>query len=268
MSLTEKIIKQVEKDRYLIPCKCKICSKPFADIMVGIHHISNDHRNREEKNVIDNLSWNIEEDLKKWEILQELKTKRDEIINKLNDDKAIDQATIPDVVELHRSKADISEIMKALLSDIQKSEQSASTEGEEDEVEDVEEDVDERDFEDSEDEQEESETFGDEEEPIETTETEDEEEEDDDEEEEDSQASKTKGVKKRNLCDLLEREIQKYLDNIKRLTMASQVEQAMKSRDKDKVKLFKFSEQLDYYLGVSKAVKIIKESKQDLEIII
>ncbi|MHA1649453.1 MAG: hypothetical protein ACTSYB_04590 [Candidatus Helarchaeota archaeon] len=50
--------------------------------------------------------------------------------------------------------------------------------------------------------------------------------------------------------------------------MASQVEQALKYKNKEKIRLYKLAQQLDYYLGISKAIKIIKASKQDLEIII
>ena len=153
-----EIIKNVEKTRYLIPCKCKICNKSFDDLILGTLHISTDHRKREKTNVIDNLSWNVRDDLKKWDVLQELRAKRDLIINKLSDEKAIDQATIPDIVEIQRKKADISEIMKALLSDLEKAEkkpEAAESAEDEEEEEELEEDVDERDFEDSEEEDEE-----------------------------------------------------------------------------------------------------------------
>ena len=50
--------------------------------------------------------------------------------------------------------------------------------------------------------------------------------------------------------------------------MASQVEQALKSKGTTKVKLNDYADQLEYFLGISKAVKVIKESKQDLEILL
>jgi len=50
--------------------------------------------------------------------------------------------------------------------------------------------------------------------------------------------------------------------------MASEVEKTISSKKKDQNKLYKYAEQLDYFLGVAKAVKIIKDSKMDLEIII
>ncbi len=256
-SKTDEILKRIEKDRYLIPCKCLICNKSFPDVVLGTHHISKDHPKRKIKNVIDNLSWNIKDDLKKWEILLELKAERDRIINKLNDENAIKQAKIPDIVEIYRKKADISEIMKALIRDFETSEAKQEVE-EEEEIEEIEEELDERDFESSDD----SEDGNEEEISIKS------EGEKDENEIEDSKPSTGKKAKKRNLCDLLERELEKYVDSIKRLSMASQVEQALKYKNKEKIRLYKLAQQLDYYLGISKAIKIIKASKQDLEIII
>ena len=266
---SEEILKRIEKDRYLISCKCSICNKSFKDIILGTQHITDEHPKREKNNVIDNLTWDVKDDLKKWEILQELRTKRDEIINMLSDTKAIEGANIPEVVEIQRKKANISGIMSALIADMKKpDEEEAQEEEEEEEEEDIEEELDERDFEssdDDEDTEEDEETSG-------TKDTnndiEDDADEETDDEPDDGKGSKKSKGKKRNLCELLEREIEKYSDAIKRLPMASEVEKLIKTKKRNKLRLYKYADQLDYYLGVAKAVSLIKESKIDLEIIL
>ncbi len=257
---SEELLKRIEKDRYLIPCKCKVCNKTFKDVVLGTQHVYDDHPKRDVKNVIDNLTWNLDDDLKKWKVLQVLKVKRDKIINKLSDERAIDAATIPDLVEIQRKNADISGIMQPLLSDLEKTEKPAKKEEatEEEPEEDIEEDLDERDFESSEDAEE------DEEDTEEDTMDSDEE----PEELEDEKPRAGQSVKKRNLCELLEREIEKYLNAIKRLSMSTEVEKSLSSRKRSQATLDKYEDQLDYFLGVARAVKILKDSAPDLEIII
>lgn len=253
----EEVIKNIEKSRYLIPCTCKICKNSFKDIVIAINHIATEHKKREKMNVIENLSWKIQDDLKKWKLLQELKIKRNMIISKLFDENAINQAKIPDIVEIYRKKADISGIMSALMTALEKPEKKLE-EGADEAVEELEEDIDERDFENSEGEDEEEEegakNFS--------------EAEEDNEESEEGESKTDQTVKKRNLCELLERELEKFLNAIKRLSMSSEVEKSLSSTKKSKAFLDKYTEQLDYFLGVAKAVKIIKDSAPDLEIII
>ena len=245
---------QIEKDRYLIPCKCLICNKHYKDLLLGSQHVYEDHTDREKKNVIENLSWDLQFDLKKWEILQQLIAKRDIIISKLSDIYAIEQASIPEVVEIQRKKANISEIMNALLRDLEKKEKTSEDKEIDEEIEDIEEEIDERDFE-----------------SLETKEIKEQtssKKEKDDEKSEAVKSTSSKVSKRRNLCELLEREVEKYVDAIKRLTMAEEVDKALSSKKKSQVKTYKLADQLDYFLGVAKAIKIIKESNADLEIII
>ncbi|NVM55205.1 MAG: hypothetical protein HWN66_15980 [Candidatus Helarchaeota archaeon] len=250
----EEVIKNIEKSRYLIPCTCKICKNSFKDIVIATNHIATEHKKREKMNVIENLSWKIQDDLKKWKLLQELRIKRNMIISKLFDENAINQAKIPDIVEIYRKKADISGIMSALMTALEKPEKKLE-EGADEAVEELEEDIDERDFENSEGadkEEEGEENFS----------------EADNEESEEGESKTDQTVKKRNLCELLERELEKFLNAIKRLSMSSEVEKSLSSTKKSKAFLDKYTEQLNYFLGVAKAVKIIKDSAPDLEIII
>ncbi|MFX1294943.1 MAG: hypothetical protein ACFFD2_08850 [Promethearchaeota archaeon] len=253
-STSDEILKRIEKDRYLIPCKCLICEEKFKDVILGSHHIFKKHPKRKIKNVIDNLSWDIKADLKKWEILQELKNKKDFIINTLSDETTIFQARIPDVVEIQRKKANISEIMKALLADFEKKEESLKNGEIEEDIDDIDEEIDERDFESSE----EDIADDDEETTIEDAKK----------QENNKNITSRKTSKKKNLCELLERELEKYINNIKRLSMSSQVERIIKTNQSGQTQINRLAKQLDYFLGISKAIKIIKDSKIDLEIII
>jgi len=266
---SDELLKQIEKDRYLIPCKCKICNKSFKDVLLGTQHVYDKHPKREIKNVVDNLSWNIEADLKKWEILQILKIKRDKIINKLNDERAIEAANIPSVVEIQRKKADISGIMQPLISNLEKAKQSvknseSSANELEEEVEEIEEDIDERDFEGSEDDEENYEKK----EPADSPDIEEGVEKEEREEIEENRPKAGQPPRKRKLCDLLEREVEKYLNAIKRLNMSSEVEKLFNSRKKSQATLDKYMKQLDYFLGVAKAARILKTNAPNLEIII
>ncbi len=279
-SETDEILSRIEKVRYLIPCKCSICDKSFDDIMLGTLHITDKHSKRKVKNVIENLSWDVKDDLKKWVILQELRTTREQVIQKLTDINAIDQAKLPDVVEIQRKKANIAEMLVTLQDELlkagkepEKAKPEKETEEVEEESEELEEETEEmeEEFEDSEDEiDEKGFKIAEDEEEIEAASTDSEAEEgsEEEEQEETEATGAIKKSKKRNLCELLERELEKYVDSIKRLSMASQVEQRLKSKKTDAVKLYKYAEQLDYYLGIAKAIRIIKASKTDLEIII
>lgn len=275
-SETDEILSRIEKVRYLIPCKCLICNKSFDDIMLGTQHITDTHSKRKVKNVIENLSWDVKDDLKKWVILQELRTTREQTIQKLTDINAIDQAKLPEIVEIQRKKANIAEMLVTLQDELLKSGKEPEKAKETEEVEEGSEDLEEteeldEEFDDSEDEiDEEDLKIAEDEEEIEAASTDSEAEEgsEEEEQEETEVTGAIKKSKKRNLCELLERELEKYVDSIKRLSMASQVEQRLKSKKTDAVKLYKYAEQLDYYLGIAKAIRIIKASKTDLEIII
>ncbi|TFG05144.1 MAG: hypothetical protein EU536_02890 [Promethearchaeota archaeon] len=270
---TDELLTRIEKDRYLISCKCKLCNKQFKDIILGSQHVYDEHPKREIKNVVDNLVWDLQTDLKQWNLLQTLKLKRDAIINRLNDEKAINKAEIPATIEIVRRKVDISELITTLQEELatkepkaKKKEGESESEETEDAEEEIEEEIDERDFEDASD---------DSSEDTDSTNNADAELEDDDlledeDEDETSGTPKSKSQEKAEiindraevpkLIELLEREVDKYLRSIKRISMADDVKRALDGKKIKRPNLNKLAEQLDYYLGISKAIRILKDS--------
>ncbi len=265
----DTVLTRIEKDRYLITCKCKICNKSYKDLILGSQHVYENHPKREIKNVIENLSWDLQDDLKQWKALQKLKSKRDVIIARLTDDIAINQADIPEIIEIVRRKVSISELIRTLQEELTKKEDKSQKKEEvnvEEEIEEADEEIDERDFETS------DEEVGEIAVNTEISETEDEESIDlsDDDEEEESSAKKSKSKSKievindkaeiPKLIELLDREVDKYLRSIKRVSMADDVKRAVEGKKKKRPNLFKLADRLDYYLGISKAIQILKDS--------
>ncbi|MHA1145912.1 MAG: hypothetical protein ACTSRW_14315 [Candidatus Helarchaeota archaeon] len=103
-SLAEKRIKLIQRQRYLIKCKCKICNSVFPDIIEGQIHITDKHPDRTVRDVIKNLSWNIEDDARKYAKLQELEDKRKFLFKQLFDNKKILEASVPFKTTKGRSK--------------------------------------------------------------------------------------------------------------------------------------------------------------------
>jgi len=262
------VLARIEKDRYLIACKCKLCNKSFKDLLIGSQHVYENHPKREIKNVIENLSWDLQDDLKHWKTLQKLKSKRDVIIARLTDDTAINQAEIPEIIEIVRRQVSISELIKTLQEELTKKEikpkKKEEADVEEEIAEEIDDEIDERDFETSDEEE------GEVDEGAATSETEDDLDLSDDEDEEESNSKKSKTTGKievindkaeiPKLVELLEREVDKYLRSIKRVIMADDVKRAIEGKGKKRPNLFKLADRLDYYLGVSKAVQILKDS--------
>lgn len=268
----QELLSQIEKTRYLIPCKCNICSKSLPDILVGSRHVTDQHPRREKRNVIENLTWDIKNDLKHWEILQSLRLKRDKIISKLKDEDAIIQAKIPEVIDIARKKVNVLKLIETLEVDLSKKEDNASKKDESEE--EVEEEIRESDFGGSEDEssaeEEESDSSAEEGESEESEEDLEEYE----EEEEGSSESGTKDSKASQeievvtskdeiakLTELLEHEVDKFLRSLKRVSMAGEVKRVLESKKGKSPMLYKMEEQLDYYLGISKAIETLKYSK-------
>lgn len=262
-SRIDDVLTRIAKDRYLITCKCKICNKSFKDIILGSQHIYENHPKREIKNVVENLSWDLQDDLKQWKTLQKLKSKRNAIIARLTDETAINQAEIPEKIEIVRRQVSISELIKTLQEELIKKDIKSKKKEEDEEV-DVEEEIDERDFETSdEDESDVDEGTG-------TNNNEDKEDIDLSDEDEESPSKKSKSQGKievindkaeiPKLIELLEREVDKYLRSIKRVSMADDVKRALERKSKKRPNLVKLADRLDYYLGVSKAVQILKAS--------
>ncbi|HUY00590.1 MAG TPA: hypothetical protein VMV49_13605 [Candidatus Deferrimicrobium sp.] len=274
MSLkVDELLSRIEKDRYLISCKCSICNKPFKDLILGSLHISEDHPKRPIKNVIENLSWDLKEDMKNWDILLSLKEKRDQVIAELKDENAINQAQIPEVIDIARKKVSITKLIGEIQAELSTKEiKPHKKEEAEDIEEEIDEEIDENEFAGSDEEENKtnSEIEGEEEsnEIIDETEAEDEDE-TEDEEDEEAESGKSQATGEievisnkeeiPNLIRLLENEVDKYLRSIKRVTMASEVIRVRDAKKKRPPMLYKLADQLDYYLGVSKAVQILKE---------
>ena len=266
----QEFLTQIEKTRYLIPCKCSICAKSFPDLILGSHHVSDQHPKREKKNVIENLTWDIKTDLKHWEILQSLRLKRDKIISKLKDENAIIQAKIPEVIDIARKKVNVLKLIETLEVDLSKKQEAASKKEESEE--EVEEEVHESDFGDSEDDSsaEEGESSAEESESEEAEEILDEYEEEGEEASEsstkDSKSSQeieviTNKEEITKLTELLEHEVDKFLRSLKRIPMAAEVKRVLESKKGKAPMLSKMEEQVDYYLGISKAIEMLKLSK-------
>lgn len=270
----EEVLTRIEKDRYLISCKCNICNKTFKDLIIGTQHVYMDHPKRENRNVIDNLSWDLQDDLKQWKILQKLKLKRDLIISKLTDENAIKKAEIPEVFEIVRRKVSLSDLIKTLEEELATKEVKSKKAEDEEVAEEEDEEIDERDFEDSDDEEpeEENASNGDiEDEDLAEDEEEDLEDEEEEEEEDEEASSKKAKTQDKveiindkaeipKLIELLEREVDKYLRSIKRVSMADDVKRAVEAKKKKPPNLYKLADQIDYYLGVSKTVQLLKDS--------
>lgn len=266
----QEFLGQIEKTRYLIPCKCSICSKSFPDIIIGSRHVSEQHPRREKRNVVENLTWDVKSDLKYWEILQSLRIKRDRIISKLKDENAIIQAKIPEVIDIARKKVNVVKLIETLEVDLSKKEEKESKKDESEE--EIEEEISESEF-DSEEEsdaEEEGESSAEKGESEESEELEDEYEEEDEDSSEknvkDSKASQeievvTSKEEITKLIELLEREVDKYLRGLKRVSMANEVKRVLESRKGKAPMIDKMEEQLDYYLGVSKAIETLKYGK-------
>lgn len=274
----QELLTQIEKNRYLIPCKCTICNKPFDDIILGSRHISEKHQKREVKNVIENLTWDVKSDLKNWEILQSLKIKRDTIISRLTNENAIKQATIPEIVEIARRKLNITKLIENLQVDLSKIEAKQTRKEETEDVEDIEEELSEKGFDESEEGKEEEEY---EIEDMEEASKEDEKKEVEEdlideleEEGEEIAGSRTQVAQSsgeietitspediENLAELLDHEVEKYIRSVKRIPMAIEVKRYLESKKGKTPMLYKLADQLDYYLGVSKAALMLRASK-------
>jgi predicted XRE-type DNA-binding protein len=274
----EGLITQIEKNRYLIPCKCTICNKSFEDLILGSRHVSEKHQNREVKNVIENLTWDVKSDLKNWEILQSLKIKRDTIISRLTNENAIKQATIPETIEIARKKVNITSLIENLQVDLSQIEAKLTKKEEAEDAEEIEEELSEKDFSDSEEgreeevyeiEEEEEVSSKDQKKEIEEdliNELEDEGEEINESETQESQSSgeteiitETEDIE--NLAQLLDHEVEKYVRSIRRIPMAIEVKRYLESKKGKTPMLYKLEDQLDYYLGVTKAALILRASK-------
>jgi predicted XRE-type DNA-binding protein len=269
----QEFLNQIEKTRYLIPCKCSICAKSFPDIIVGSRHVSEQHPRREKRNVVENLTWDVKTDLKHWEILQSLRLKRDRIISKLKDDNAIMQAKIPEVIDIARKKVNVLKLIETLEVDLSKKEEKASKKDESEE-EEVEEEIRESDFGGSEDdssaEEAEADSSAEESESGESEEVleeyEEEEEESSESASKDSKTSQeieviTNKEEITKLTELLEHEVDKFLRGLKRISMAGEVKRVLESKKGKSPMLYKMEKQIDYYLGISKAIETLKYSK-------
>ena len=71
--------------------------------MLGQNHIFEIHKDRKERNVIINLTWNVEDDAKKYAILQDLEEKRNLILKYINDENKVQDATIPEEFKIGKS---------------------------------------------------------------------------------------------------------------------------------------------------------------------
>jgi len=273
-----ELLTQIEKNRYLIPCKCTICNKPFDDLILGSRHVSEKHQKREIKNVIENLTWDVKTDLKNWEILQSLRIKRDTIISKLTNENAIKQAAIPEIIEIARKKMNITKLIENLQVDLSKIDAKQTKKEEAEDTEELEEEISEKGFSDSEEgreeenyEIEEAEEVSEEDQKKEIDEDlinefEDEGEEITDSETQESPSSgeietitSTEGIE--NLAELLDHEVEKYVRSIKRIPMAIEVKRYLESKKGKTPMLYKLGDQLDYYLGITKAALILRASK-------
>ncbi|NHI93341.1 MAG: hypothetical protein EAX96_12720 [Candidatus Lokiarchaeota archaeon] len=107
----------IEKQRYLIPCKCKICKKGFQDIMICQRHIFEEHSDREQRNIIDNMVWNVDDDAKKYAILQDLEEHRNLILKKLNDLNEIEKAEIPSKIKIRKTEYELKAFVDSLKSE-------------------------------------------------------------------------------------------------------------------------------------------------------
>lgn len=105
----------IEKQRYLIPCKCRICKKGFSDIMLCQRHIFEEHPNREKRNIIDNMIWNVEDDVKKYEILQEMEDQRTEILKKLNDYTLLEKVEIPVKIKIKTKEYELKSFVNSII---------------------------------------------------------------------------------------------------------------------------------------------------------
>ena len=107
-------IELIEKQRYLIPCKCKICKKGFSDIMLCQRHIFEEHPDREKRNIIDNMVWNVEDDVKKYAILQELEDQRTEILKKINDFTVLEKIEIPTRIKIKTKEYELKSFVNSI----------------------------------------------------------------------------------------------------------------------------------------------------------
>ena len=112
--MSQDSIDLIEKQRYLIPCKCKICKKSFQDLMIGQKHIYEDHKDREKSNIIDNLIWNVDDDIKKYNILKKLEAERNLILKKLTEEKELENIEIPMKLKIKIKEYEIKSFIDSL----------------------------------------------------------------------------------------------------------------------------------------------------------
>jgi len=112
---TQDSINLIEKQRYLIPCKCKICKKGFQDLMIGQRHVYEDHKDREKPNIIDNLIWNVDDDIKKYHILKKLERERNLILKKLIDEKELEGIKIPNSLKIRTKTYELNSFIDSVL---------------------------------------------------------------------------------------------------------------------------------------------------------
>ncbi len=112
--MSQESLRLIEKQRYLIPCKCRICNKGFEDIMICQKHIYKEHEKREKTNIIDNIIWNVEDDIKKYEILKKLEDERNLILKKLTDDKELEEIEIPLTIKIKNKEYELKSFIDSL----------------------------------------------------------------------------------------------------------------------------------------------------------
>ena len=112
--MSKEAINLIEKQRYLIPCKCNICKKGFSDIMLCQQHINEEHADREKRNIIDNMIWNVEDDTKKYAILQDLEDQRTIILKKINDLNEIEKIDIPVKIKIKNKEYELKSFVNSI----------------------------------------------------------------------------------------------------------------------------------------------------------
>ena len=112
--MSQDALKLIEKQRYLIPCKCKICKKGFQDIMICQKHIYDEHKNREKANIIENIVWNVDDDVKKYNILKKLEKERNAILKKLTDDRELEGIEVPSTLKIKTKEYGLQAFIESL----------------------------------------------------------------------------------------------------------------------------------------------------------
>ena len=107
-------LKLIEKQRYLIPCQCKICKSRFDDIILCQIHIFEEHPDRKNENIVDNMTWNVEADIRRYKILQELEGLRNRILKKLNDPREISESNIPSSIKIKNKEVNVNSFINSI----------------------------------------------------------------------------------------------------------------------------------------------------------